>query len=63
MIVSRRNFLVSLLIAAIVLFVGEVLFHESQAGGLATLAVAFVGGLSLRHALDDRDERCRRSGS
>jgi uncharacterized membrane protein len=55
--VITRNFYITLALAACVLIVGGILFRNSEAGSFLTLVVAFVGGLSLLHFLDDREHR------
>jgi hypothetical protein len=62
MVVITRNFYITLALAACVLFIGGFLFRHSEVGSFATLVVAFVGGLSLLHLLDDREWRRKQSG-
>jgi hypothetical protein len=57
MVVITKNFYITLALAACVLFVGGFLFRHSEIGSFATLVVAFVGGISLLHVLDDRERR------
>jgi hypothetical protein len=57
MVVITRNFYIVLVLAACVLLVGGFLFRHSEIGSFATLALAFVGGISLLNVLDDREQR------
>ena len=59
MVVITKNFYITLVLAACVLFVGGLLFRHSEIGSFVTLVVVFVGGISLLHFLDDR-ERSRK---
>jgi hypothetical protein len=55
MVVITKNFFITLALAACVLLIGGFLFRHSEIGSFVTLAVAFVGGISLLHVLDDRE--------
>ncbi len=57
MVVITRNFYITLGLATCVLLVGGFVFRHSEAGSFLTLVVAFVGGLSLLHVLDDRERQ------
>jgi hypothetical protein len=61
MVVITRNFYITLALAACVLLVGGFLFRHSEIGSFATLVVAFVGGISLLHVLDDREHRRKKA--
>lgn len=52
-----KNFWITLSLAACVLAVGGAIFRNSEAGSFVVLVVAFGGGLTLLHVLDDREER------
>ncbi len=57
MVVITKNFYITLVLAAGIVFVGEVLFRHSQIGMFATLMLAFGGGISLLEFLDERERR------
>jgi hypothetical protein len=59
MVVITKNFYITLAIATCILLVGGFLFQHSEIGSFATLILAFVGGLSLLHVLDDREFRSK----
>ena len=50
-----RNFYISLLVFNVILFGGGLLLRHSEAGVQAVVVVAFVVGLTMLEALDDRD--------
>jgi hypothetical protein len=54
-VVITRNFYITLALAACVLLVGGFLFRHSEIGSFATLALVFVGSISLLNILDDRE--------
>jgi hypothetical protein len=60
MVVITRNFYITLALAACILLAGGFLFRHSEIGSFATLVLAFGGGLSLLHLLDDRERRRKR---
>jgi hypothetical protein len=55
MVAIKKNFYITLALAACVIFAGGILFRHSQIGVFATLILAFGGGLSLLQFLDDRE--------
>jgi hypothetical protein len=57
-----KNFWITLFLAACVLGVGGTVFRDSEAGSFLVLIVAFGGGLTLLHLLDDRERRRKQSG-
>lgn len=55
--VSRRNFLVSLLVAACILFPGAFLFRNSEAGTELIVVASFAIGQASLFVLDGRESR------
>ena len=56
---SRRNFVVSLLVTACILFTGSILLRHSETAVQANAAVSFAIGISLLLYLDERERRRR----
>ena len=53
----RRNFFLTLFLAASVLTVGGFLFHDSEIGDYVVPGVAFFGSFALLTVLNDRERR------
>jgi hypothetical protein len=57
---SRRNFVISLLVTACILLPGSLLLRDSETAVQANAVVSFVIGLSLLLFLDERERKRRR---